>query len=282
MMKIGIQYSGNLSHEEKLRNVAEIDWLVENRIIKPYSIEPGEFKIGEYDEFLAKDMRNVGKRIGKNIIRENDGIGVRQQKKKPSSKLQYVGVLQATNELIFDTEDIGIRVEALRLSLTDTITQFVPIVNSFNSYKRKESRNLALHFILNKIPVPDENTSWEELIDFRNDEDVKRKLYALIDWINEMTRSNLPIAHIIDKYNYLYSEYVKQYSLHKLNGGFTTIELLMIGGVEFLGSLLQQNYLSAFRGLLNIHKQHVTLMKAEREIQGRELAYIHSVNERFK
>jgi len=281
MMKVGIQYSGKLSHQEKLRNVSEIEWLIENGIIKPYSIEPGEFKIGEYDEFLAEDMREVGKRIGKNIIRENNGIEVREQKKKPSSKLQYVGVLQATNELIFETEDIGLRVEALRLSLTDITTQFVPILNSFSSYKRKDSSDLALHFILNKIPVPDENTSWEELTDFRNDNEVKRKLYALIDWINEMTRSNLPIAHIIDKYNYLYSEYAKQYSLHKLNSGFTTIELLIISGVEFINSLSHQNYISAIKGLINIRKQQVELMKAEKKIQGRELAYIHSVNERF-
>jgi hypothetical protein len=227
-------------------------------------------------------MVEIGKEIEKNIIYK-DSIQelLIEQDKGESSKLKFAGVLGATNDLIFKMEDIKMRVDALQLSLKNNISQFIPILKSFDSYKTGKASDSVLHFILDKIPTPNMNTSWEQLADFRSDENVKRKYYALIDWVNEMSRANMPITHVADKYNQLYSEYIKQYSLHKLNSGFTTMELLVIGGFEFISSLAGQNYIAAFRNMLSISKQQMALMKAEKEIQGRELAYIYSVNDKF-
>lgn len=280
--KIDIEYFGNLPREEKQNSIQEIEWLFDNGILKPYAIEAGEYRLAEYDDLLAEDIKEVGKRIDDNLIREHDDTNSDNKPKKGTPpKLRFVGVLRANNDLIFNMEDIAIRFDALWLSLNDASTQFVPIINSLNSYKRKVSSDLALNFMLDKIPIPNVNTSWEQLIEFRSDEDIRRKYYALIDWINEMSRTGMPITHLADKYNHLYSEYLKQYSLHKLSSNFTTIELLVVGGVEFISSILQQNYLSAFRNILSVSKQKVILMKSEKELQGRELAYIHSVNEIF-
>jgi hypothetical protein len=103
----------------------------------------------------------------------------------------------------------------------------------------------------------------------------------LINWVNEMSRSGMPLSHIADKYNQLYSEYIRQFSLHKMNSSFTALELITLGGMEFANHLISQSYVSAFRSLLDVRKQQISLMKSEKEIQGRELAYIYSVNERF-
>jgi hypothetical protein len=96
-----------------------------------------------------------------------------------------------------------------------------------------------------------------------------------------MAGSSMPLAHISDKYNQLYSEYIRQYALHKLTSGFTTIELLISGGMDFMASLAQGQFMGAFKNLVNIRKQQVGLMQAEPNIQGRELAYIHTANEKF-
>ncbi len=49
----------------------------------------------------------------------------------------------------------------------------------------------VLEIILPKIPVPSEKTSWEEIIEFRDDPDSQSKLLAMRDWMNEVARNKL-------------------------------------------------------------------------------------------
>jgi hypothetical protein len=59
------------------------------------------------------------------------------------------------------------------------------------------------------------------------------------------------------------------------------MEVLVLTGVEFISAITLHNFLSAFKGLLTVRKQQVELLKAEKDIQGRELAYIVAANNKF-
>ena len=138
----------------------------------------------------------------------------------------------------------------------------------------------AVHFILGQLPVPQQDTPWEQIIDFREDDTLKRQYYALLNWLNQVSNKDMPVSHIIDEYNHLYSEYTRQYALHKMNSRFTTMELLITSG-KFLSSLAQQGYVSAIK-VLTIRKKQVALLKEEKDIEGRELAYIFSAQQSLK
>jgi hypothetical protein len=278
LARTDIEESKNLNAEEKKAFLSEIDWLVEKEIIKIYSIDREELKGVKFDSLLEEDVKEVDKTIQQHIIPDS----VKEVKSRRTGELVYMGILQANNGLIFKMEDIRMRIDAAKLGIDDPATQFVPILHSFDSYHQKQSPDLATQFILSKIPSPDSNTPWEQLLDFRSDEDVKRKYYALLNWLNETGKQDMPVSHLADKFNYLYSEYVRQYSLHKLTSEYTMIELLLLGGMELASSILQHNFLSAFKGLLTIRKQQVALLKEEKNIEGRELGYIFSANEKFK
>jgi hypothetical protein len=152
--------------------VQELEFFEDKGIIKTYSLKSGEFLISEHDNALAEDMREMGKVIEKNLI-YNDSKEISND--KTDSKLKLVGVLRADNKMIFNMRDLGMRIEALRLSVENTATEFIPLVRSFDGYKSVHSNTSALHFVLDKIPTPGVDVSWEQIIDFRSDEDVKRK-----------------------------------------------------------------------------------------------------------
>jgi hypothetical protein len=278
MSQRDIEGSKKLSKEDKNALLSEIEWLIEKGIIKTYYVAKDEFVAAQFDSLLTADIKETNKSIQERII----PIPLDEQEKRKPGEFGLAGVFSVTNELMFKMEDIKIRVDATVLGLKEKETHFIPIVNSFDSYQRLNSNDFAFHFILSKIPTPDINTSWEQLLDFRSDEDVKGKYYALVNWANEITTQDMPLSNLTDKYNYLYNEYLRQYSLHKLNSNLSIIELLLTGGMEFIGSILNQNLFTAFKGLINIRKQQVALLQTEKGIQGRELAYIFSVNETFK
>ncbi len=271
-----------LDNVESNAIATEIEWLIDKGIVKTYKVDKSKLPLSPLDNSLLDDILETDKHIHENLIYNDEYLKTKDHDTtKISEGLQFVGALMMTRELKEKMDDIGTRIRSSYLSIKDDTKQFIPILNSFESYTTKKSPDAALHFILGKVPMPDVNTSWEELIDFRSDEDTRRKYYALIDWVNEMARSNMPLTHLADKYNYLYSEYIKQYSLHKMKSSFTNIELLIMGGIEFISLLVNHNYATAFKSLINIGKQNSSLLEQEQKLSGREVAYIHSVKNRF-
>ena len=64
-----------------------------------------------------------------------------------------------------------------------------------------------LQTVLEQMPIPDSQTSWEAIIDFRNDPDVREKLVRLRHWTSQVSRSDLTPAEIRDELEYLQTEY---------------------------------------------------------------------------
>lgn len=269
-----IKKSKKLTKIERNSFLAELDWLREQNLIRTYGRD--SMNVFELNNDLEENLKALHKYILERYI-PPDELELSQIEKPKSG-----GVIVAPIDLIFKIEDLGMRSDAVRLGLKEPATQFIPIVNSFESCCRKQSSDMVLHFILGKIPVPDSNTPWEEILEFRNDAVVRRKYYALLNWINEISQQDMPLPHLADKYNQLYSEYMYQYSLHKLTSSYTILEILVVGGIDFVSSLLQHNVGAAFKGLLTIRKEQVGLLRAEKDIPGRELGYIFSANEKFK
>ena len=70
--------------------------------------------------------------------------------------------------------------------------------------------------VLRNLPIPDDTTSFEQIIDFRNDAESREKIIALKNWINEMSKGNLSASELDDKLQYLANEYKRYTKLHKM------------------------------------------------------------------
>lgn len=272
-----IEMSKLKTTEEKRIILAEVDWLMEKNILKTYFLPRGKQGKTISDPLLLNDIEKLDETIRENVIHLPEA----DMKETKPGDFRLAGVLKIDNQTLFNVEDIRTRIGAAYLGSENPLIEFIPIVSSFGSYIKRSSKDLATHVILDSIPVPDPITSWEELIDFRNDEDMKRKYYALINWVNDIAKADLPLHVVVDKYNQLYSEYLHQYKLHKIGSKLTKIEILISYGSEVISSLLQKGLVSAFKGVVNVSQKHVALLKDEKNIQGRELSYLLKVKERF-
>jgi len=62
--------------------------------------------------------------------------------------------------------------------------------------------------IVNALPEPDfDNTPWEQIIDFRNDSDIKYDLLGLRNWCNEVAKGEISGFQIAEKLEYLTHTY---------------------------------------------------------------------------
>ncbi|MBL7745317.1 MAG: hypothetical protein JNN00_17715 [Chitinophagaceae bacterium] len=184
--------------------------------------------------------------------------------------------LQAT----FKVHDIQARVDAVALSKKDEEAEYYPILKSDEVSVDIGKKKQVVHFILANIPEPDENTPWEQIIDFRSDEDTRLQYLALINWINEIARSNFTPAEIKDKYEYLYLDYKRSYERHKIKSTFSTLEIVAAAGTAFFTNNVPLA-LSLSSNFLRIGTSVMNLLKEEGNLPGKEIAYIYHTNQEF-
>ena len=182
----------------------------------------------------------------------------------------------------FLSHDFSVRLDAISLRKLNS-DEFYPGVRTSSSYLVPiEIKSNIIQFILNDIPEPDTNTPWEQIVDFRSDEDVKNKYLAVINWINKVSNSSGSLSNLKDEYEYLYHDYIKHFKLHKLKYISTTLELIVTAGAEMLLALQSGEFISSSQSLLQINLSYIKLMEEETKIPGKEVAYIYHAKNEFQ
>src|SRR5260221_12380978 len=181
-----------------------------------------------------------------------------------------------SDKVFAESTGISARIDALMLSARYNIECF-PIIFSTNSIRQQEKKENVFQFLLNEIPEPDDSTPWEQIIDFRSDEDTRLKYLALINWVNEVAKTNLSVNEIKDKYEYLYLDYKTGYERHKIKSTLSTLEIIAVAGTAFFTNNVPIA-LTLVSNFLKIGMSTMNLLKEEGNLPGKEIAYIYHTN----
>jgi hypothetical protein len=150
----------------------------------------------------------------------------------------------------------------------------------------KASQSVALksdiiRITLNSLPIPDDSTSWEQIIEYRNDPDSQSKFLALRNWMSEVARAKLTPAEVEEKLEYLLDQYQLHLKLHRMKTNTGTMETIITTGAEVLGDLLSFKWGKATEVLFSLRKRQVALLEGELTSPGNEVAYIIKARETF-
>jgi hypothetical protein len=171
------------------------------------------------------------------------------------------------------------RTQALALSKEDNTNTYIPLIRDDQCFKTgKES---VIRFVLKQLPEPAENVEWQHILEFKSDPNTASRYFALLKWINDISKRNLSAIEFEDEFMSLYTDYCQQYKLHKMESKLNLLETLVVGVTDVLGRFETPQLTSLVSSYLNYRKQGINLLKAEASMPGRELAYIYKANERF-
>jgi hypothetical protein len=138
-----------------------------------------------------------------------------------------------------------------------------------------------IQIVLENLPIPDNSTSWEQISEFKSDEENRGKLSSLRNWMNKAVRENISKGEAEDEFNELLYLYTQSLKAHKLNTKRGVIKSLVVGGAEIIENAARLKFSEIAKGFFSVQQQEVDLMKAELEAPGRELAYIYKAKEKF-
>lgn len=138
-----------------------------------------------------------------------------------------------------------------------------------------------MQIILKDIPIPDEKTPWEQLIEFRDDPISIEKFIGLKNWINDISKQNLSTNELEDKINFLVNDYKKHMKIHKMSTNIGFIETAISLPLQVLENLVKIKWSEISKSLFQFKYKKLNLMKAEMQAPGRELSYIVYTQDKF-
>ena len=177
--------------------------------------------------------------------------------------------------------NLAVRMDAfaLRVKMKDDIV--VPMIDDFIGTSVQATKQSVYQLVIDKIPYPNENVSWDQITDFRNDEDSKRKFTALRVWISKISRSNLSINEAEEELNHLLNEYEHHFNIHKLKFERGTFQTIVMGVAEIAESLARLKFSKIAEIAFKLSNKQVDLLEGEAKLPGQEIAYLFKAKKQF-
>jgi hypothetical protein len=217
----------------------------------------------------ADDLRDMGeklKRVAALLRKKGSDI-----LESPAFKIQ-VGLM--TGHLT-RMSSIILR-EAQGLDAYPVLSSTIPIARNSHAVKSD-----IFHIVLNSLPIPDDSTPWEQILEFRSDPNSRSKFLDLRNWMSEVARAELKPNEVVEKLEYLMSQYQRHMELHRIKTDVGTLQTIVVTGAEVLGDLFSFKWGKAAEALFSLKKRNIALLEGELTAPGSEVAYIVKARETF-
>lgn len=136
------------------------------------------------------------------------------------------------------------------------------------------TKNDVVQIVIKHLPVPDNTTPWEAIIDYRNDSDYRHSLLALRRWMRNISSIKISPAEIEEELEYLLSEFQHHMKLHKIKANTETLETIFKAPLEIIEDIVKFKFSKIPEPFFALKKRQLMLMEAELSAPGKEIAYV--------
>ena len=249
--------------------ITELKWLEENGVIfeatiptitdlESFSKANKHQKVDELDKLITKLLR-VRKINAKSL--EDMADEIEAIKKQDTIILRILSLVMETTK----------KVRAVTILPYEEYTRNLP-----NSIKSDVAQ-----IVINKLPLPNNETAWEQIIDYRNDPENQKNLLSLRRWIRKISTEELSKGEIEEEIEWLMNEFQNHMKVHKLRANTETLEALVKAPLEIIENLIKLKFSKIPEPFFALKKRQINLLEAEINAPGREMSYIIKAQDSF-
>ena len=143
------------------------------------------------------------------------------------------------------------------------------------------NRTPAVSIVLKQMPIPKPDTSIEQILEFRSEEENKHKLERLRLWMKRIAIEDKSVNEVKQELEEGLFEYEETMRLNKMEFDRSTSEVILVTSAEILENLMKLKLSSALKSLFELRKSEVEQLKAEATALGKEFAYISNIRKSF-
>ena len=256
----------NINKPESI--ITELKWLQEKGVVFELMIQE-ELQSNSIDSF-GKNFEYAKNLLGRIIkIQTLDLKNVDDEKyKKFLLKEQHFTILRL----------ISIVMEATKGVSAVTTLPFTEYAHQLPNSRK----SAVAQVVISKLPLPNNQTPWEQIFDFRNDSDNQKNLLNLRRWIRRISTEDLSPSEIEEEIEWLLNEFQSHMRIHKMKSNTETLEVLVKAPLETIENLIKIKFSKIPEPFFALKKRQINLMEAELTSPGREMAYIIKTQEAFQ
>lgn len=265
---------------------AELDWLLEHDVIFDPEKKSGSRQVSDEEYAKLRALEGVarivaGKRVPKaNQEMERRGLDFHTAIRQRDELSHQLAAAVAAG---LDAEIFRARRECIRLSVLHRIdAHLVTSLGDVLSKGSDSDKHEVVKITLDSLPIPDDSTSWEQIIEYRNDPDSQSKFLSLRNWMSEVARDELTPAETEEKLEHLIDQYQQHMKLHRMKTNVGTLETIVTTSAEVLGDLVSFKWGKAVQALFALKRRKLALLEGELKSPGNQVAYIVKARETFK
>lgn len=262
----------------------------------PYGKELLRYKLKEIDHLEKKglieyfDIKSINapkeifgdEEVKYNLNKRQDSylkISGMQERNKDKNMLD---VYTEFMELDRTGAQYGARYKSIIANKIDSKNEYIPIIKNLdnsNPEDWKVSKENVVHIVLKKIPVISKETSIDQVLEFKENSDIKTRYYELRDFITNISKSNLSLKEIEDKIEYLQDQYSQSLNFHKLKYDISVLEIFCVTAATVIENISTLKFSKAVKTIFELNKKEILLIEAEKQFKGREISYIYKLGE---
>ena len=269
---------------------SELTWLREKEIV----FEPN------IDSIKEEDLRTeIGESLFFRLIEKGEEyrkLAEKQERTHIPENFEEINIDEIdVDEFIEDFNDLSalfesrreidsiiLRLLSLSMEKTEKITAVttLPLIEYTRQIPNSKKCDV-MQIVINKLPLPDNMTPWEQIIDYRDDPENQKMLLALRRWIRKISAENLSPIEIEEELEWLINEFQNHMKLHKLKANTEILEVMVKAPLEIIEDLVKLKLSKIPESFFAIKKRQLSLMEAEINAPGKEMAYIIKSKETF-
>ncbi len=253
--------------------IAELEWLQQTGVIFELKIE---------ETFQSPSLKDVEK------LASTQKIEYTKLLFNKITEIQLSDLAKTKDEirrrqLIKEQHFALLRLMSIIMEITKEVTAVTtfPYTEYTRELPNSEKASVA-QIVIKKLPLPNNETPWEQIIDYRNDSENQKSLLSLRRWIRKISTENLPPAEIEEEIEWLTNEFQSHMKIHKMKANTEALEIIIKTPLETIENLLKLNFSKISDPLFAIKKRQINLMEAELNAPGREMAYIIKASDTFQ
>lgn len=253
----------------------ELEWLEENRVI---------FELPDYEN-LAKQAAEYFFNLNPNETKQDINKLSLKILEKEMSIVEYPSYAIDPKLVILYIERDALLLRLLSLTMETTNGVKAVTTLSQKDYTNEAcnlTRNDVVQIVLNNLPLPDNSTPWEKIIDYRNDPKSQENLLALRRWTRKITTESLSTVEVEEEIEWLINEFQNHMNYHKIKSNIEKLEIITKAPFEVVENLAKLQFSKIPDPLFSLKKKQLILMEAELNAPGREMAYIIKTRDAFQ
>lgn len=253
-------------------SLIELKWLIDKGII----FEP-VLPSGKLETLLATTLGNSYATNYREVDNEiKKLIDKREKTSNIESEFSNLFAPMVTKD------SIVLRLLSATMDKNDNLPIITTLFETGYSYELTNAKKRdVIRVVLNKLPLPDNMTPWEKIIDYRDDPDNQKNLLGLRRWIRKISTKELSKAEIEDEIEWQINEFQRHMKYHKIKANTETLEVLVKAPLEIIENLVKLKLSKLPEPFFAVQKRKLMLMEAEMNNPSKELAYIIKSREAF-